>query len=572
MSRTRAVWGWIALAMLAAALAARGDLKTGNVTATNAVQGLTITGSNVAAQASLRLGATTITNWLDLTFIVTNATGTTATFHAVNATNSMTLNGVAITSWASLTNALASLAAMQHATNEVYNLCARTNDSRQVEQTGNWYFTGNSTEYANRELYLRSGAHLIVDPDALIYFGTLAGPAFMRYEAIADGLYGIDVGGWGGWATNGVLYQKGGPLDMRGNIATNCATMVDTNLNGVIGHRAMVLAGGCAYNGVSGYLAMYGATNCNYNGVSGSSAMYGATNCDYNGVSGSYAMRAAKNCDGNGAVGYYALQAATNATYSGALGSWAGKNATGAGRIYVDSFASDPGPAYDPTNSAVYVDNGTTYIGRPDKTLYLRGTVVGGGGGSTNGLAPTAWVQGATQAVYTASKAYTDGATNGNLRGEQITSGTVADARIASTVARDSEVAAATNALGTAAHRTVGHALASLRPVQAPVTITYTGTNVVTDASLGTRFRVTVTNNCRLANPTNTVDGEVYSWWIKQGTGTNRVFYAAADWVLPVGANYMTNSTAINAVDVFGAQYDSVVGKMRVTTFMRYSQ
>jgi hypothetical protein len=33
-----------------------------------------------------------------------------------------------------------------------------------------------------------------------------------------------------------------------------------------------------------------------------------------------------------------------------------------------------------------------------------------------------------------------------------------------------------------------------------------------------------------------------------------------------------TNSTAVNAVDVFAAQYDSTISKMRVISFMKYNE
>ncbi len=93
-----------------------------------------------------------------------------------------------------------------------------------------------------------------------------------------------------------------------------------------------------------------------------------------------------------------------------------------------------------------------------------------------------------------------------------------------------------------------------------PVTnITYTSTNIYTYADSGSVFRVTITNNVILRNPTNGVDGQAVTWWVRQdAVGTHTVdldtrFKVPASASLPL--SWYTNA---NGMTMFAARYDAV--------------
>jgi hypothetical protein len=106
---------------------------------------------------------------------------------------------------------------------------------------------------------------------------------------------------------------------------------------------------------------------------------------------------------------------------------------------------------------------------------------------------------------------------------------------------------------------------------KAPTTISYTSTNLTTDASLNQTFRVTLTNDVTMAKPTNMTDGQSLRWWIKQGTGTNEVSLNSA-FVLPSGTTNLVLSTAVNAVDILVGEYDAGADKVRLTGLLKFSQ
>lgn len=77
------------------------------------------------------------------------------------------------------------------------------------------------------------------------------------------------------------------------------------------------------------------------------------------------------------AIGNYSGQYSSG-NYNTYIGSWAGKNATGNHSFFFDSFGTDPGLSYNPTNSLIYLQGdtkGEANIGRPDGSVNLRGTV-----------------------------------------------------------------------------------------------------------------------------------------------------------------------------------------------------
>lgn len=92
-----------------------------------------------------------------------------------------------------------------------------------------------------------------------------------------------------------------------------------------------------------------------------------------------------------------------------------------------------------------------------------------------------------------------------------------------------------------------------------PVTnMTYTSTNIYTFADSGSVFRVILTNNVILRNPTNGVDGQAVTWWIRQDSiGEHTVdldthFKVPASATLPL--SWYTNA---NGMTMFAARYDA---------------
>jgi hypothetical protein len=83
------------------------------------------------------------------------------------------------------------------------------------------------------------------------------------------------------------------------------------------------------------------------------------------------------------------------------------------------------------------------------------------------------------------------------------------------------------------------------------------GATINTDASLSNSFSVTLGGNRTLANPTNLVDGGMYTWIITQdGTGTRTLaFDTLFKWT--GGAPVM--STPAGSIDTVTAYYNGTV-------------
>ena len=69
-------------------------------------------------------------------------------------------------------------------------------------------------------------------------------------------------------------------------------------------------------------------------------------------------------------------------TNSAAFGPWAGRRARGRNRFYLDARSSDPGVGHDGTYDAIFLDDGTLYLGRTNKTVTVRGPTLTLPGGS----------------------------------------------------------------------------------------------------------------------------------------------------------------------------------------------
>jgi hypothetical protein len=102
-------------------------------------------------------------------------------------------------------------------------------------------------------------------------------------------------------------------------------------------------------------------------------------------------------------------------------------------------------------------------------------------------------------------------------------------------------------------------------------TLTYTGTNIVSDFSIAKAFRVTLTNNAYLVVPTNVTDGQIVKWWVKQGTGNN-LLALASQYVLPTGTTNLSLSVLSNSVDLLIGEYNATAGKIRLTGLMLFGE
>lgn len=116
-----------------------------------------------------------------------------------------------------------------------------------------------------------------------------------------------------------------------------------------------------------------------------------------------------------------------------------------------------------------------------------------------------------------------------------------------------------------AAPATVNATTAQLLGFQAPVALT-DATSIVTDASLGSSFSVTLAGNRTLANPTNLTVGRTYRWEITQdGTGSRTLAYGA----LFTFSGSSTLTTTAAALDIITAYYDGT--KLRCVLSKAYA-
>ena len=110
------------------------------------------------------------------------------------------------------------------------------------------------------------------------------------------------------------------------------------------------------------------------------------------------------------------------------------------------------------------------------------------------------------------------------------------------------------------------------RVVHTPVTLTYSGTNIETDASLANVFRVTLTNDAYLVAPTNLVDGQHIRWWFTQGTGTNILTVDTNFFVFPTGTTNLTFSTAVGSKDELLGTYDGTSTNFHLDGLMLFDR
>lgn len=92
---------------------------------------------------------------------------------------------------------------------------------------------------------------------------------------------------------------------------------------------------------------------------------------------------------------------------------------------------------------------------------------------------------------------------------------------------------------------------------------------IVTDASTGVYFRVTLTADRILANPTNMIDGEPITYEIAQDNVGGRTLTLGDDFLFSDDINQLQLSTDPGKVDLFGVVYNATMGKFLVVGINR---
>ena len=109
---------------------------------------------------------------------------------------------------------------------------------------------------------------------------------------------------------------------------------------------------------------------------------------------------------------------------------------------------------------------------------------------------------------------------------------------------------------------------ADLPAAPAPVILTDAAT-VVTDASLGTHFRITLGGNRTLGNPTNPTDGQKVMWeFIQDATGSRTI---TLDSAFAIGSDIssVTLTTVSGKRDFMGAVYNSLTSRWYVIALIK---
>jgi hypothetical protein len=100
------------------------------------------------------------------------------------------------------------------------------------------------------------------------------------------------------------------------------------------------------------------------------------------------------------------------------------------------------------------------------------------------------------------------------------------------------------------------------------VDLPYSST-VVTDASAGDVFNITLTGNATLANPINPVAGKTLRWAIRQDATGNRSVTLGNKFNIPSSATSpLPFSTAANKMDILAATYHAGRDKWDVIAFV----
>lgn len=88
--------------------------------------------------------------------------------------------------------------------------------------------------------------------------------------------------------------------------------------------------------------------------------------------------------------------------------------------------------------------------------------------------------------------------------------------------------------------------------------LTYISTNIYTYANSGDVFRVTLTNNVILRNPSNSVDGKALTWWVSQDSTGERTIDLDTHFKIPSSASLpLAWSTNPLSMTMFAARYNA---------------
>lgn len=101
-----------------------------------------------------------------------------------------------------------------------------------------------------------------------------------------------------------------------------------------------------------------------------------------------------------------------------------------------------------------------------------------------------------------------------------------------------------------------------------PVTLTDAAT-IATDVSLGDHFRVTLSGNRTLGNPTNMLNGQRVIWELIQDATGSRTLTLDTAFALGTDLSAVTLTTTASKRDFLGAIYNSTAAKWYVIAFVK---
>lgn len=105
--------------------------------------------------------------------------------------------------------------------------------------------------------------------------------------------------------------------------------------------------------------------------------------------------------------------------------------------------------------------------------------------------------------------------------------------------------------------------------VPPPVSLGSQASSIGTNAAAGYHFRVTLTGNCTLTNPTNPTDGQKIMWELIQDATGSRTLTLGAAFAVGTDITSITLSTVASKRDFLGAIYNSTESKWHIIAFIK---
>ena len=103
----------------------------------------------------------------------------------------------------------------------------------------------------------------------------------------------------------------------------------------------------------------------------------------------------------------------------------------------------------------------------------------------------------------------------------------------------------------------------------APAVVALTdAATIAVDASLGNDFRVTISANRTMGNPSNPTDGQKVTFQITQGTGGSFTVTWGSGYEFSTGLPQPTLSTAAGQTDLLGFIYNAAAGAWLLAAFV----